>query len=278
MVIRVAGEYDVHAVRRQAGFGLRAEYCGEIAHAFIFCTLGDGGGEYLGHFRRDHFSIGANLFGKQHRHETAARAHVGDGHTCLGPGGDNDVAAARVDFTAFALKTRQPFAGRGVVKALVDAGVGARRCGDKLCGAQHRPAKQGSQRDTRYDSIWIHREPPDYMREDTHVRAAPHGGQTRAFRSAIRKLPVRPAAIGGRLVACVHAVVAHHTGDADAVVGKHFAASLRLRYAMAFDIAPGLHCRLVAPERDRHKFAGCGDTFKTLDGDKSIELFQRGLQ
>ncbi|MNW09514.1 hypothetical protein D3C71_2065240 [compost metagenome] len=56
------------------------------------------------------------------------------------------------------------------------------------------------------------------------------------------------AAVGGRFVALVHAVVAQHLGHAQAVVLEHAAAPGFLRAAVRLQRAPALDRLFVAPE------------------------------
>src|SRR5262249_47056073 len=62
---------------------------------------------------------------------------------------------------------------------------------------------------------------------------------------------VKRLRIGRRLRAFRHAVIAHHGRDPQPVVGEHAAAPRGLAFAVMDLIAPGIHRRLVAPERQR---------------------------
>lgn len=58
---------------------------------------------------------------------------------------------------------------------------------------------------------------------------------------------MRFAAVGRRLGALAHAVVAQDAGNAQAVIGEYAVAAARLRQAVAFEAAPVFHRFLVAP-------------------------------
>src|SRR5262245_60919259 len=74
------------------------------------------------------------------------------------------------------------------------------------------------------------------------------------------------AAVGGRLPALEHAVVADDARHPQPVVGEDAAPPLRLRDAMPFQLPPALHRVLVAPDRERQHLAFLGEAFEPLDG------------
>src|SRR5487761_2344878 len=75
----------------------------------------------------------------------------------------------------------------------------------------------------------------------------PNGNTDRPRRG--RLAFVRLAAVGRRLGALAHAVVAQDAGHAQAVIGKHAVAAARLRQTVAFEAAPVFYRFLVAPVR-----------------------------
>src|SRR5450759_4973232 len=85
---------------------------------------------------------------------------------------------------------------------------------------------------------------------------------------------VRCAAVGRRLGALAHAVVAQDAGDAQAVIGKHPVAAARLRQTVPLELAPALHRLLVAPVGKRQHLAFMGEAGKALDRNETILLLQ----
>src|SRR5690348_2232981 len=77
------------------------------------------------------------------------------------------------------------------------------------------------------------------------------------------------SAVAGRLRAIEHAVVAQHTGHADAIVGEDAAAAAGLRDAMTFEVAPGLDRFLVTEHRERQDLTLVGEAREALDRDEA---------
>src|SRR6185312_16728169 len=86
--------------------------------------------------------------------------------------------------------------------------------------------------------------------------------------------PVLFSRIGRRLVPFGHAVVAHHGGDAQAIIAEHALAAGLLGLAVVLDVAPGLHRRLVAPEGERQDLAVVGQALEALDGNEAVDLLE----
>src|SRR6266566_2578816 len=75
-----------------------------------------------------------------------------------------------------------------------------------------------------------------------------------------------------------HAVIAHDTRYAEAVIGKHSGAPARLRLAVARKVAPAPHCFLVAPERKRQELVFVRETREALHRDEPVDFLQLGPQ
>lgn len=73
--------------------------------------------------------------------------------------------------------------------------------------------------------------------------------------------------VGRRMLPLCHAVVAHHAGDAQPVIGKDAVAAGHLRGAMRLTVATGLHCRFVAQEGQGEDLARQGQAFEPLNRD-----------
>src|SRR5579862_1729822 len=89
-------------------------------------------------------------------------------------------------------------------------------------------------------------------------------------------LTVLLARIGRCLGALVHAVVAQHLGDAQAVVAKHAVAAGLLGRAVMLDVAPRRHRRLVAPEGKRQELGLVHEALEPLDADEAVDALQLG--
>src|SRR5258706_4263168 len=85
-------------------------------------------------------------------------------------------------------------------------------------------------------------------------------------------------AVGGRLPASVHRVVAHHAGDAQPVGREDAAAALFLRFPVLLQVAPFRHARLVAPELQRHELARRGYALEPFQRKEAFGLVQFGLE
>ena len=84
--------------------------------------------------------------------------------------------------------------------------------------------------------------------------------------------------ICGRLLAIVHAVVAHHGRNPQAVVGKDATAPGLLGAAVGVHLPPPGHGRFVAPEREGQQLARLAQALEPLDGDEPIDLLQQRPQ
>jgi hypothetical protein len=82
---------------------------------------------------------------------------------------------------------------------------------------------------------------------------------------------MRVAAVLGRLVAALKAVVAHDGGDAQAVIGEHALAAMRLRRAVMRELAPGADRLVVAPEGKREQLARLLQALEALDRDEAVD-------
>ena len=91
-------------------------------------------------------------------------------------------------------------------------------------------------------------------------------------------LAVEGDAVGWCLGAVVHAVVADHAGDAQAVVSKVGFSSAGLCPTMSFELSPADDCLLVAPKRQRQDLAGLGQTFEAFDRNEPIDLLQQRFE
>src|SRR5688572_4601727 len=83
-------------------------------------------------------------------------------------------------------------------------------------------------------------------------------------------------AVGGRLRALIHGVVADHAGDAQAVGGDDSGAALLLRLTVLLQRPPLAHAFIVLPELQREELALRGDAFESLERDESLGLVQLG--
>src|SRR3954452_10436095 len=89
---------------------------------------------------------------------------------------------------------------------------------------------------------------------------------------------VHRAAVLWRLLAIIHAVVADDAGDTQVIIGEDFCAALGLGAAVLHRVAPGLHGRLVPPERHRQDLALVGQALETLDRDEAVDGLQDRLE
>src|SRR6185503_5220145 len=79
-------------------------------------------------------------------------------------------------------------------------------------------------------------------------------------------LSVHPEGVLGNLLALpVHAVVAQHRADGDAVILEDRRAALLLRLAMLLQVPPLVHRLLVPPVLEREELALVGDAFEALE-------------
>jgi hypothetical protein len=86
------------------------------------------------------------------------------------------------------------------------------------------------------------------------------------------------AAIGRRLVAFEHAVIADDAGDPQAIIGEDAAAAGLLGCPVRLEIAPLLHRRLVSEKGERQQFAAGRQALETFDRDEAVDRFEIGAQ
>jgi hypothetical protein len=80
------------------------------------------------------------------------------------------------------------------------------------------------------------------------------------------------AAVGRRLRPVVRPVVAHHLGDAQAVVGEHPGAPERLHAPVVEVGAPAPDGLVVAPELQGEELAFLVEALEALDRDEAVDL------
>src|SRR5574340_1296333 len=73
-----------------------------------------------------------------------------------------------------------------------------------------------------------------------------------------------------------HAVVAHHAGHTDAIVGKNVFASALLRFAVSRMLAPLPDRGFIAPERKRQYLALVIEAGETLDRNETVDFLEFG--
>src|ERR1700676_2247552 len=76
----------------------------------------------------------------------------------------------------------------------------------------------------------------------------------------------------------MHAVVANHAGDAEAIVFENRRAALALGFAMLRHIAPCRYRTFIAKKRQRQDLALLGQALEPFDRDEAIDGFQYRLQ
>ena len=85
-------------------------------------------------------------------------------------------------------------------------------------------------------------------------------------------------AVGWRLLALEHAVVAYHCGNAQPVIGENAGTAARLREAVRFQAAPALDRILIPPERERQDLAVIREAGETLDRYEAVDFLELGPQ
>src|SRR5690606_16271751 len=90
--------------------------------------------------------------------------------------------------------------------------------------------------------------------------------------------PMRLPAVVRRLGTIFETIVAQHTGDAQPIVAEDTGAALDLGRAVPRLVAPGLHRRLVTPERQRQQLARLDEALESLDRHEAVDFLQIGLQ
>ena len=105
-------------------------------------------------------------------------------------------------------------------------------------------------------------------------RARPWWPRGRAPGGTDARSAVARAAVARRLLALLHAVVAQHLRDAQAVVGEHAAATRLLRAAVRVQRAPAPDRVLVAPERQRQQLVRRAQALEAFDGDEAVDGLQ----
>ena len=83
------------------------------------------------------------------------------------------------------------------------------------------------------------------------------------------------AAVGRRLFPFMHAIVAHHAGDAQPVIVEHALPAFGLRRTVRFELPPLRQRRLIAKKRQRQQFARVAEAAETFDGNKAVDLVQQ---